>query len=197
MSKTDAPARISDARLEELRALCDAASGPPWIVDDPPHGNGILSVNEAIEMDDGSIHPAFDTIIGYMQVSNSPNFRNDAAFIAAAREAVPALLSEVAALRAELETKDVHIANLLHYGSVVCNAAHNASMPLLEATIDDLRSTIEAQEGEPCNPWRWSTQAERDESPPLWDYLRAAYPDDAPTYVPARPADPAPGGEQQ
>lgn len=86
---------MTDADIKRLRALCEAATPGPWTAqtvcdtdsDDwcavgPTH----LYADDDPAVDDGDPHPAAEA---------------DAAFIAAARTALPALLDEVEGLRAE------------------------------------------------------------------------------------------------
>lgn len=83
--------RISAEKLAEYRAKAAAATKGPWRED----GNSVLA--EAVRWDRGAF-----------VVAKVWSFRSigagNAAFIAAAREAVPALLDENAALRARTET---------------------------------------------------------------------------------------------
>jgi len=79
-------------KLEEMRTRCEAASPGPWQVDQP-YGTEMRSVNQTLTMEDGTTFADMDWVIGHMQVSNSPKYREDAAFIAAARSDMPALIS--------------------------------------------------------------------------------------------------------
>ena len=95
--------------LEQWRALADAATPGPWLpshnVDAPSDGNWEPDNPEREGRGEGP------TLVGtYRDVKAWAEA--DAAFIAAARDAVPALLAEVDRLRAELNTATAAIANL-------------------------------------------------------------------------------------
>lgn len=93
--------------LDELKKIAEAATTGPWETKD----NGgtvkpMKSVHATYEMDDGEVNTCMDWIIGYMQVSNCPNYREDANFIAAFNPAVA--LELIAKLRkARLALEDV------------------------------------------------------------------------------------------
>ena len=70
-------------RIKELRALCDAATPGPWMKERP---NGVGSA---------------DDMICFIDIS-SFNRDQDAAFIAAARPALPEALAEIEKLRLDL-----------------------------------------------------------------------------------------------
>ena len=94
---------ITDEQLKKWRALADAATPGPWLIDEAESCIG--DVFSLIEI--GGI-PFNDTIStvgseGERYVFNLP----DAKLIAAAREAVPALIDEVERLRARLENADL------------------------------------------------------------------------------------------
>ena len=93
---------ITDEQLKEWRALADAATPEPWLIDEAESCIG--DVFSLIEI--GGI-PFNDTIStvgseGERYVFNLP----DAKLIAAAREAVPALIDEVERLREEFCHKE-------------------------------------------------------------------------------------------
>lgn len=83
------PEPLSPEREQEIRELTEAATPGPWLtLDDQP------SLTRLVRSDD------YTLVISLGYVGNRT--QNDAEFIAAAREDVPALLAEVDRLRAEL-----------------------------------------------------------------------------------------------
>lgn len=92
--------------LQKLRKIAEDATDGPWVLDN--HGTTIcttISVNTAIQMDDGTEYPAMDWIIGHMQVSNCPNFMNDAQFIATFNPKVVLWLLDRIGMKEEAEEK--------------------------------------------------------------------------------------------
>jgi hypothetical protein len=81
-----------DKQLEEIRKRCDAATQGPWKTDRPICHHGIIAVQTQRNLIDWICH---------MQVSNQPNYTNDAAFIAHAREDIPVLLDMIESLQAK------------------------------------------------------------------------------------------------
>jgi hypothetical protein len=83
---------MTDEELREIKARAEAATPGPWITHEPLKAKIIAVKREK----------AFDYICS-LQVSNCPNFRNDAEFIAHAREDVPNLIAEVERLRKSVD----------------------------------------------------------------------------------------------
>lgn len=81
---------MTAVELKELRALCEAATKGEWFADD--HDS------------DGNAHVWGSDGDGICKTNNPTDADANAAFIAAARTAVPALLDEVERLRAALAT---------------------------------------------------------------------------------------------
>ena len=92
---------ISNENLQQWRALADAATPGPWSAET---GHGETGPNY-IDSPSGVVAYVYDSYRGTL-----PNAEADAAFIAAAREAVPALLAEVDRLRRELASYERHAA---------------------------------------------------------------------------------------
>ncbi len=92
---------LTDAQLAEWEALAERATGGPWYTVDPPWANSDW-VNA------GSEDPHGGSLVCDCQAQHDDmtdddegdNAISDAAFIAAARTAVPALIAEVRRLRA-------------------------------------------------------------------------------------------------
>ncbi|MBO0804256.1 MAG: hypothetical protein J2P25_14425 [Nocardiopsaceae bacterium] len=84
--------RLTPEREQEIRARADAAAPGPWRVERHEPTLSLLVVS-----DDAT------SVIDFGYVGNRP--QNNAEFVAHAREDVPALLAEVARLRAELEQR--------------------------------------------------------------------------------------------
>lgn len=74
--------------VKALRAICDAASPGPWEASD----------TNAIETEDGCL-------IGYCGGAADDGLKADAAFIAAARTALPAALDELEQLQRERDAR--------------------------------------------------------------------------------------------
>lgn len=87
---------LDPQEIERLEALLEKATPGPWIVEN--HGITI-AVHSTVQMDDGEVFPHHDWIVGYMQASNCPRFREDAAFIVALVNAAPSLLHSARVLQ--------------------------------------------------------------------------------------------------
>ncbi len=72
--------------------ICDRTTPGPWAIEKPMFHSGVIAVKN---------DSAFDWICS-MQVSNQPNFRNDADFIATAREGWPEAIKRAIAAEYEL-----------------------------------------------------------------------------------------------
>ena len=72
---------------ESIRERCNKATTGPWKIENPSRGSEIIAVKKADN---------FDWILS-MQVSNCPNFMEDADFIANTRQDIPALLDALEA----------------------------------------------------------------------------------------------------
>jgi len=78
--------------LARLRALAEAASPAPWTIDQDARGTAVYDVTGSVTI--------------CRSVTAAVQCRNDAAFIAAAREAVPALLDALERAEAVAEAAD-------------------------------------------------------------------------------------------
>ena len=119
------PARdaVSDAEAAQWAALADAATEGPWTVD--PDGDIGAPLAGGLECGmDG--HPVLDCPECGVMVARIQGFDGglDAAFIAAARTAVPRLLAEREALRADLAEARATNANLNRRAQVAEAALH-------------------------------------------------------------------------
>lgn len=89
--------------LDALQALCDAATEGPWVWEDNKLGSPATGDGDHLTWDggedglEGRGTRIIETDGGYY-----PPRANDRAFIAAAREAMPALIQEVRRLRAKV-----------------------------------------------------------------------------------------------
>jgi len=96
---------MTDEQIKHLKELHEKATPGPWIEGLVPHDVGRIfratapthaqkAVGTGPYIDRGLLPVGIDTICN-MQVSNSPNFREDAAFIAELRNSFPALIEEL------------------------------------------------------------------------------------------------------
>jgi len=85
---------MTKEQLDAIRERCEAASMGPWIAEEPWKRPGVYTVKQK---------DIYIDWICYMQISNQPNYTNDANFIAHAREDIPALLDEIDRLNRELD----------------------------------------------------------------------------------------------
>ena len=105
---------MTPSDLQRLRALCDKATIGPWEVTDDDMGDGPC-VATSLPYRDGK-----PTCVACYFFDNTPgrDAIKDAAFIAAARSAVPELLDEVAALRSAYRVmQEEHAASCPKVGS--------------------------------------------------------------------------------
>lgn len=79
--------------LDPIKKLCEAATAGPWIIEDP------VKFPEYIDSDGGKFSLIASDDYGPILT------KEDAAFIAAARQDIPALISEVEQLREELSVR--------------------------------------------------------------------------------------------
>jgi len=99
---------ITDEQLKEWRALADAATAGPWDYNASFDGwRTIVYFEDTGEIDDGDKIMRQAGRIARTYVDGDKLNPGNAAFIAAAREAVPALIDEVERLRARLENADL------------------------------------------------------------------------------------------
>lgn len=101
---------MTQQRLDEIRARCDKATRGPWIYDKRVgcvavyHGEKACCIDETegrrLFYADGFLEKEAD---GYTRWKTNPADCTNAAFIAHARQDIPALLAEVERLRAEVE----------------------------------------------------------------------------------------------
>jgi hypothetical protein len=82
---------MTHEQLQILRALCEKATPGPWEYHKSESGDGVLCPRG-----------------GYVVEVGHGTTNNDAAFIAAARDALPALLDEVERLRERLDDIQQH-----------------------------------------------------------------------------------------
>ena len=85
-------APLTDAELDEIEALCNAAQDGPWTI----YGNGASA---------WIVNSAGDAELGNWLVCRDVRRPEDRAFIARARTALPALIAEVRSLRAKLDER--------------------------------------------------------------------------------------------
>lgn len=96
---------MTNEQIKHLKELHEKATPGPWIEGLVPHDVGRIfratapthaqkAVGTGPYIDRGLLPVGIDTICN-MQVSNSPNFREDAAFIAELRNSFPALIEEL------------------------------------------------------------------------------------------------------
>jgi hypothetical protein len=96
-------APISDEQLDAISERATAASPGPWIVEDAP------DLNRWVTSDHGTLEANF----GYIGNGN----RDDAQFVAHAREDIPLLLAEVDRLRAVEKAAYAFADNMASYRS--------------------------------------------------------------------------------
>lgn len=135
----DAP--LTDELIAEALKLCDAATPGPWMSRTEIGHPGVVAVARP---------ESFDWVCS-MQVSNTPRFAQDAAFIAAARTLLPQALRELKALRTQL----AHLAESAGDDSCADFARKlNAERDSLRAQLDEVtrerdeahaRAALEAQ----------------------------------------------------
>ena len=74
---------VTEKRLNEILARCEAATPGPWEMERPIVPSGVVVVKQERDLIDWICH---------MQISNQPNCFNDCEFIAHARQDIPDLL---------------------------------------------------------------------------------------------------------
>jgi hypothetical protein len=116
---------IPKAKIEELRALAEKATPGPW------------TVEVGLDADDVRARPSLNCSIATAQRCEE----DDARFIAAAREALPALLDEVERLERRLGAMEASHAAVLRLSEDAARTA-NAALSLLRevqwrATVDE------------------------------------------------------------
>ena len=94
-------ALLPDVRLADIRARCDAATAGPWHVNE----DGSVVIVPSGTLGQGSWS---EVTVGRMMNSATLNAPANAAFMAATREDVPALLAEVEHLRVLLAETERH-----------------------------------------------------------------------------------------
>lgn len=92
-------------RIAEIEERCKKATRGPWVEGLYPHDQGhVHFATKVTERDrergsgpyiERGLLPVGIDIVCHMQISNSPNFREDAAFIANARDDIPFLIAEL------------------------------------------------------------------------------------------------------
>jgi hypothetical protein len=126
---------MTDIDIDAARALCDAATPGPWVwFGDLSIGNMYLSAGRKREV----LWPSGMHTEGYLDVAPE-----DAAFIAAARDLVPALLAEVERLRDQVIATP---REQPHRRSIPVLSALRA-MEQAVAEVERLRGTVAVLEG--------------------------------------------------
>ena len=95
MTNPTAPRSTADLDVDAIQARCDAATAGPWSFEQPTQSRLRFYVGECCGW---FIYPATNSIW------HGTTARDDARFIAHAREDIPALLAEVRRLRALINT---------------------------------------------------------------------------------------------
>lgn len=153
---------IPDETLAQWQALADAATEGPWYVDDVDR---LYVGNRA----DGRTAGLWEIIYCTADVMDDltddaqRRKRADAAFVAASRQAIPALLAEVAELRRENAT--------LREGIVLYAKTEDEDLVRAEAERDEAQARIDAALAVPCWSESWRGGEEYNEA--LADVRRA------------------------
>lgn len=87
---------MDEKRLAEIRARCEAATAGPWVVETSYSDENVQAIRGGRDMRE---------VVVDTDDCSFPPMRADAAFIAHARQDIPDLLAEVAAIKEELATK--------------------------------------------------------------------------------------------
>lgn len=120
--------------LNALEALCERATGAPWTVDlndAKAHGD-----QPRVESSESLI-----CVVGNAVAEDWQQHHHDAAFIAASRSALPALVAEVRRLREALETS---LSTMLESRDrLLCYHARTGE---LDHAIDEARSALSPRE---------------------------------------------------
>jgi len=104
---------MTNDRIKELRALCEAATPGPWVVTRHNWECGSINWLAANDRDvDGNFYAHIQDGAGGDPGERNPRAKQDAAFIAAARTALPEALDEVERLRGYNEHADWRIGQL-------------------------------------------------------------------------------------
>jgi len=150
---------MTDDELTALEKLCDAATPGPWTIDDAPRLQGSINAGihqVAAAMGQAAMHDR--------RGDTAEVQRANAAFIAIARDTLPALLAELRRLRAAMSLAEAR-----------CEGAGLAAMSLSRER-DIARAEVEKLRGLLVEAWPYVSDVYYDGAKDLHDRIYVALP---------------------